>query len=318
MEADFILVSILASYRTMSKTSPSNSKTRPVGIKTLHAALTILKENGGEMRGKDVIAEIGRRVRFDEWESSTYDKTGYVRWQSIFHFYSIGIIKAGYLVKKKGVWYLTPEGEAALSMSPEELVNASTELYRKWREQNPKVEEAESEAESVEAVASNAEFTVEEMQARAREGITTYINAKNPYEFQYLCAALLRGMGYYTPFVAPKGRDGGIDIIAYRDPLGTVAPRIRVQVKHRENVASAEEIRQLLGVTRADSDVGIFISSGGFSGPAQTEARSSRTHIELIDLDRLIDLWHEFYPKLDDEDKNLLPLTPVYFLAPSE
>jgi len=38
-------------------------------------------------------------------------------------------------------------------------------------------------------------------------------------------------MGYHTPFIAPKGRDGGIDVEAYSDPLGTVAPRIIVQVK---------------------------------------------------------------------------------------
>lgn len=31
---------------------------------------------------------------------------------------------------------------------------------------------------------------------------------------------LPRAMDYYTPFIAPKGKDGGIDIIAYLDPLG--------------------------------------------------------------------------------------------------
>jgi len=29
-------------------------------------------------------------------------------------------------------------------------------------------------------------------------------------------------------------------------------------------------------------------------------------------------LWQEFYPKMVDEDKNLLPLLPVYFLAPTD
>jgi restriction system protein len=37
----------------------------------------------------------------------------------------------------------------------------------------------------------------------------------------------------------------------------------------------------------------------------------------LIDLDRLIALWQEFYPKLTDEDKNRLPLVPIYFYAPA-
>jgi len=47
-------------------------------------------------------------------------------------------------------------------------------------------------------------------------------------------------------------------------------------------------------------------------------ATNAKMHIELIDEDRLIELWQSFYPKMSDEDKAMLPLTPVYFLAPTE
>jgi restriction system protein len=159
--------------------------------------------------------------------------------------------------------------------------------------------------------------TLDEIEQLAIEGIRKEIASKNPYEFQELTAALLRGMGYFTPFVAPRGKDGGIDIIAYRDPLGTVSPRIKVQVKHRQVPATVEEIRQLMGLLQKDGDVGIFMSTGGFTADAKTTARSSHVHVELIDLSRLIDLWQEFYPKLSDEDKSKLPLLPIYFLAQS-
>jgi restriction system protein len=124
-------------------------------------------------------------------------------------------------------------------------------------------------------------------------------------------------MGYYTPFVAPTGKDGGVDIIAYRDPLGTVSPRIKVQVKHRDQSASVHEIRQLMGLLQKDGDVGIFISSGGFTPDSKATARSSHVHVELIDLPRFIELWQEFYGKLSDEDKSMLPLTPIFFYAPN-
>ncbi len=52
-------------------------------------------------------------------------------------------------------------------------------------------------------------------------------------------------MGYHVPFIAPPGRDGGVDAIAYKDPLGTVAPRIKVQVKHKEQKATVREVREL-------------------------------------------------------------------------
>ncbi len=58
------------------------------------------------------------------------------------------------------------------------------------------------------------------LESDAREGIRQFIASKSPYEFQDMVAALLRAMDYHTPFIAPKGKDGGIDIIAYLDPLG--------------------------------------------------------------------------------------------------
>ncbi len=106
-------------------------------------------------------------------------------------------------------------------------------------------------------------------------------------------------------------------LIAYRDPLGTISPRIKVQVKHRESPTSVHEIRQLMGLLQKDGDVGIFISTGGFTPDARSTAQSSHVHVELIDLTRFLDLWQEFYHKLTDEDKSRLPLLPVYFLAPS-
>ena len=142
------------------------------------------------------------------------------------------------------------------------------------------------------------------------------MNKKTPYEFQDLTAALLRGMGYFTPFVAPAGKDGGVDIAAYRDPLGTSSPRIKVQIKHRDSPATVQELRQLMGVLQEKAgDVGLFISSGGFTADAKTTARTSSVHVELVDLPRFITLWQEFYQKLTDEDKTKLPLFPIYLMA---
>ena len=123
-------------------------------------------------------------------------------------------------------------------------------------------------------------------------------------------------MGYFTPFVATtRGKDGGIDIVAYRDPLGTSSPRIKVQIKHRESPATVQEVRELMGLLQKDGDVGIFISSGGFTPDAKVTARNSNPHVELVELPRFIDLWQQFYAKLTDEDKTMFPLFPIYLLA---
>ena len=292
------------------------SRSRELAAKVIYAALQILKEKGGQAPGRDVVAEVEKRVPLDEWARATYEKSGYVRWQSILHFFSIDCIKAGYLVKKKGVWYLTPEGETALKLGDAGLLKAAVAAYRKWKDENRPPEDAEDQDVSEEGQQSQ-EATIHEIEQLAIEGLNKEINQKNPYEFQELVAALLRGMGYYTPFVAPQGKDGGIDVIAYRDPLGTVSPRIKVQIKHRGAAASVQEVRQLMGLLQKDGDVGMFVSSGGFTPDAKSTARGSHVHVELIDLDRFIALWQEFYPKLTDEDKGLLTLVPIYFYAPS-
>lgn len=300
--------------------SPSTA----LGSSVVFEALKILSENGGEMRRRDIFPLIEQRLELDDWAKERYERTGNIRWESMLHFFSIDCIKAGFLVKKKGIWFITPEGEAALNLGPLELLNEARRKYREWKKEDDlskPVEPAEITDDSVEGVEEDEErereMALDEIEAMALDGITKAINSKTPYEFQDLAAALLRAMGYFTPFVAPRGKDGGVDIMAYRDPLGTQSPRIKVQIKHRESTTPVQDVRQLMGLLQKDGDVGIFFSTGGFTPDAKSTARGSHVHVELIDLDRFIDLWRQFYDQMKDQDKALLPLTPVYFISPN-
>jgi len=133
-----------------------------------------------------------------------------------------------------------------------------------------------------------------------------------------IVSELLRAMGYHVPFVALPGPDGGVDLLAYKDPLGTTAPRIKVQVKHRDQKVNAKDVRELEGLLRKEGDIGLIVSSGGFTSEAEREIRSSTKHIETMDLERIITLWQEPYDKLSQSGKALLPLVKVFFLAPAE
>jgi restriction system protein len=288
--------------------------TKALAAKLAYAALTILRDNDKQMPMRELMDRVENQVELSDWERERYEKTGYVRWQSVLHFYSIDCVKAGYLVKKEGLWYLTPEGEEALKLGPVRLLESAQKAYRQWKSQQP----APSPEKPVEEEVEEGGITLEQAEQIAREGLEGQVAKMNPYEFQDLVAALLRGMGYYTPFVAPKGKDGGIDIVAYRDPLGTESPRIQVQIKHRESSATVQEVRQLMGLLQKQGDVGLFVATAGFTTDAKATARSSHVHVELVDLSRFINLWQKFYGKLPDEDKALLPMTPIYFLAKLE
>jgi len=299
------------------------SRSKLIAQKTIYAALKILKDAGGEMRGSEVMQKMEETMGFDEYELHVYEKTGHTRWKSVFHFYTIDCVKAGFLRKQKGMWYLTDEGEKALELGPEKLLELATKKYREWDARQKKIKEDDPEddieVETSEEKSQKQEALLEQYESSALDGIRDYIADKNPYEFQDMVAVLLKAMGYHIAYVSAKGRDGGVDIIAYTDPLGVKSPRIIVQVKHRpQNSISSDDIQRLSGTMRRHTDVGIFVTSGSFSNYALMEARAADKHIELIDFESFVDLWQKYYHNMSDEEKAMLPLHPIYFLGSLE
>lgn len=78
---------------------------------------------------------------------------------------------------------------------------------------------------------------------------------------------------------------------------------------------SYDDIQKLVGTMKRSSDVGIFVTSGQLSSIAIREARTSHKHIDLIDYARFIILWQEHYHKMNDEQRNALPLKAIHFLG---
>ena len=288
--------------------------------KTMYAALTILKKNGGSMPIRVLMREIENTVDLTDWEKEILESTGNIRWQSNMHFTSVDYVRAGFLIKKKGTWTITPEGEEALKLGPEKLRDLAWERYNAWyRSKEPAGQEKpEVQTEEESDPAKETMIELETLEERAANGIREYLKSKNPYEFQDLVAALLKAMGYYIQSVAPRGKDGGIDIVAYVDPLGAQTPRIKVQVKHKPDTATgAADVRALLGILKA-GDIALFVTSGSYSADAKHAASGGDKFIRLIDGDEFIEMWQEYYDKMSDDDKNMLPLKRISFLGNNE
>lgn len=292
-------------------------RSKACAAKTLYAVMLEMKKRGGSMPAKDITPFVEDNVDLNEWEREPAGKMQYIRWRNNFHFYSVDYVKAGFIVKKNGTWYLTPEGEAVLSKSKEEVMRIANEAYHVWKRAQDAQEEHREETPDENADEANP-INLDFLESNAKDGIKKFLAAKNAYEFQDLVAALLRAMGYHTPFIAPKGKDGGIDIIAYVDPLGAQTPRIKVQVKHKPDTAiGASDVRALLGVMR-EGDIALFVTSGTFSADAKNTATTSPKFVRLIDGDEFIEMWQEYYDKMSDDDKNMLPLKRIAFLGTNE
>ena len=267
------------------------------------------------MRAKDVLDALQSKVELTEYEKGQFASGQGSRFVRIVRFATIDLVKAGWLLKEKGWWTVTEQGKEAFQKykDPAEFYRTAQKLYREWGINNPDTSDVEVEEKVDE---SQAAITYEEAEEQAWNEIEEYLRNMPPYEFQKLVASLLKAMGYHVTWIAPPGKDGGIDILAWNDPLGTKPPRIKVQVKREQvsvNVSVLRSFMALLG----DSDVGIFVSTGGFTKDAQEEARTQQSRqVTLINLERLYELWIEHLNKFDEEARDLFPLKPIYFIAP--
>ena len=293
------------------------SRTKACATKTLYAVMKEMSRRGGSIPAKEIYPFVNENVELTDWEKEPAGKMQYIRWTNSFQFYSIDYQKAGFIIKKSGTWYITPEGANIMKKTPEEVMNIANDAYHEWRRLNPKDDSPEEEPNDETAEKDNA-MNLDLLESDAREGIRQFIISKCPYEFQDMVAALLRAMDYHTPFIAPKGKDGGIDIIAYLDPLGAKTPRIKVQVKHKpETAIGASEVRALSGVLKA-GDIALFVTSGTYSADARNAASGNDKFIRLIDGNDFIDMWQKYYDKMTDDDKNMLPLKRISFLGNNE
>lgn len=288
----------------------------------IQALFRILEKHPDGMKAQEALAALADAVTLTEYEAGSYESGR--RFEKIVRFATVDTVRAGWLIKEGGIWTLTQEGAQALKLyeDPLEFHKKAAQLYQQWRKhykgvqsdaQAPivtDVEEVEDESEK------SVSVSYEEAKEQAQEKIDTFLHAMDAYDFQKLVADLLRAIGYHVTWIAPPGKDGGVDILAYTDPLGTQGPRIKVQVKQQQKAVTEPDLKSFMA-NIGQHDSGIFFCTGGFTKDAETYARSQESkRIMLIDSAKLVQLWTDNIPRLSDQAWQRLPLTPIYFLMP--
>ena len=273
------------------------------------------------LRASDAIKTLVGRFTLSAFEADSYESGGQ-RFDKTVRFATVDCVKAGWLVKDKGIWTVTDEGRKAHAelTDPEAFYRRAVKLYNEWRAAQPDAEPAPAAADAdaldADSTAKAVSITFEKAEEQAWDEISQYLRNMPPFDFQDLVADLLRAMGYYVSWVSPPGKDGGLDILAQADALGTRLPRIKVQVKRQQPAVSVDGLRSFMALL-GDDDVGLFACTGGFTKDATTEARTQeKRRITLIGLETLFDLWVEHYSKLTDQARRRLPLRPIQFLSP--
>ena len=135
------------------------------------------------------------------------------------------------------------------------------------------------------------------------------------HEFARLVDAIIRAQGYTTQ-LSPPGPDGGIDILAGRGALGFGSPRLCVQVKATSSAADVKVVRELQGaMQKFGADQCLFVSVGGFTGPARSEAKQCYFNTRLWDANDVLQAIYASYDNLAEEIQAEIPLKQVWTLV---
>jgi restriction system protein len=127
-------------------------------------------------------------------------------------------------------------------------------------------------------------------------------------DFEEFTADLLRALGYQAR-VTQYSQDGGVDVIAHRDPLGVEPPLVKVQCKHQTVTISGPEVQQLVGAL-APGELGVFVTLGVYSKDAQSIERQKQG-LRLLTGEAMVDLVLRGYGSLPERWQNQIPLTPL-------
>lgn len=208
--------------------------------------------------------------------------------------YEIGSVLAVFRVRRHGTEFI-----AALK-SPEDSLD---ELARTI---DLAADQSASEDEADEPRASRIE-------RHTRDFVLEALHKKLSHQdFEEFTAALLRALGYQAR-VTQFSQDGGVDVIAHRDPLGVEPPQIKVQCKHRTGTTGAPDVQQLIG-TQGPGELCLFVTLGSYSKDALAIERQ-RTGLRLLSGEDVVTLVLENYAKLPESWRAVIPLTRVLVVA---
>jgi restriction system protein len=155
------------------------------------------------------------------------------------------------------------------------------------------------------------EPNAERVDTYSRDFVVDILRRMDAHRFEHFIAGLMTALGYRAAATVASG-DGGVDVIASRDPLALVPPIIKVQCKRTISTIGSPDVQKLAGaLAHGGSELGLFVTLGTYSTDALHIERT-RQDLRLVNGTQLVDLIFEHYEGLDAEWKRLLPLRRVY------
>jgi restriction system protein len=221
-------------------------------------------------------------------------------------------------------WVKTGVSRTLFSLSALNEIGSAITLFRvrrnadEFRSYLDSANESEFEAkaaaneETPDAVAARADDTVnaDRIDQYTRDFIAKrLLTGISDRGFEELTGDLMRALGYVAR-VTQFSADGGVDVIAHRDPFGLEPPIVKIQCKHTVKSIGGPVVAQLVGRI-GTTETGLFISLGTYTPDAIAQERNN-SRLRLLTGDDFIDLVLRYYDDLPRRWREVIPLRRVF------
>jgi restriction system protein len=174
----------------------------------------------------------------------------------------------------RGVWSLTPEGNAKKSVDARDVRRFVQALTKKGANGKRSTKKSEPELPQI----------------SWEDELLEILKNIPPDAFERLCQRLLRESGFIQVEVTGRSGDGGIDGKGVVRVGGILSFHVNFQCKRYRGSVSPSTIRDFRGALMGRADKGLIITTGSFTKDARREAqRDGASPIDLIDGNELVE-----------------------------
>lgn len=250
-----------------------------------------LRELGSSAKPKEVYSWIAEHHDIPEAEIEGTTKGGQSKFENKVGWARFYLAKAGLIdTEQRGVWILTEKGREA-NLTHEDAYTMFREIHESFdrAERSIQVDDTRRPVDNEDASAPDENAYLN--QDETHERLVAILKGLSPKGFEELCARLLRHVGFENVKVTGERGDKGIDGEGYLLINRFVRTKVMFQCKRYDGSIGPEKIREFRGAIQGKAERGIFLTTGTFTkGAKEAAAQENATAIELVDIDRLLDL----------------------------
>lgn len=279
--------------------------------------LDALRSLGSSARPQEVYDVVAKDLAISDGELNATNKGGNSKFENRVAWARFYLAKAGLIdSEKRGVWVLTEKGRDT-RLNPEEAYNLFRHVQATFRDSGDATEDliatgTDDQRKFVEEERSvpDEQNYVNEDEIRAK--LLGILRALSPQGFEEFCARILRHTGFENVVTLGGKGDRGVDGEGYLQLNRFVRTKVLFQCKRYQDAVGPEKVRDFRGAIQGRADRGIFLTTSSFTRDARQEAaRENATPIELVDIERLMDIMIE--EKLGVEERKALHLSEKFF-----